>query len=42
MISAEEEAGTGENPEQVAARRGLALEDVAPAAMLRAKAGAGA
>lgn len=31
-----------ENPEQVAARRGLALEDVAPAAMLRAKAGAGA
>lgn len=31
-----------EMPEQVAARRGKALEDVAPAAMLRAKAGAGA
>jgi len=29
-----------ENPEQVAARRGKALEDVAPAAMLRARAGA--
>jgi small subunit ribosomal protein S5 len=28
-----------ENPEQVAARRGLPLEHVAPAAMLRAKAG---
>lgn len=28
-----------ENPEQVAARRGKALEDIAPAAMLRAKAG---
>ena len=28
-----------ERPEQVAARRGLALEDVAPAAMLRARAG---
>jgi len=30
-----------ESPEAVAARRGLPLEDVAPAAMLRAKAGAG-
>ena len=30
-----------EPPEAVAARRGLPLEDVAPAAMLRAKAGAG-
>jgi small subunit ribosomal protein S5 len=29
-------------PEEVAARRGLPLEDVAPAAMLRARAGAGA
>jgi len=29
-------------PEEVAARRGLALEDVAPAALLRARAGAGA
>ena len=28
-----------ERPEQVAARRGLAVEDVAPAAMLRARAG---
>ncbi len=28
-----------ENPEQVAARRGKAVEDVAPAAMLRARAG---
>lgn len=28
-----------ENPEQVAARRGKSVEDVAPAAMLRAKAG---
>jgi small subunit ribosomal protein S5 len=28
-----------ERPEQVAARRGKALEDVAPAAMLRARAG---
>lgn len=31
-----------ERPESVAARRGLPLEDVAPAAMLRARAGAGA
>jgi small subunit ribosomal protein S5 len=31
-----------ESPEQVAARRGLAVEDVAPAAMLRARAGVGA
>jgi len=30
-----------ESPEQVAARRGLPVEDVAPAAMLRARAGAG-
>ena len=30
-----------QRPEQVAARRGLPLEDVAPAAMLRAQAGAG-
>ena len=29
-------------PEEVAARRGLPLEDVAPSAMLRARAGAGA
>jgi small subunit ribosomal protein S5 len=29
-------------PEEIAARRGLALEDVAPPAMLRARAGAGA
>ncbi len=29
-------------PEEIAARRGLPLEDVAPAAMLRARAGAGA
>src|SRR5664280_1009020 len=29
-------------PEEVAARRGLPIEDVAPAAMLRARAGAGA
>jgi small subunit ribosomal protein S5 len=28
-------------PEEVAARRGLALEDVAPAGMLRARAGQG-
>lgn len=31
-----------ENPEAVAARRGKSLEDVAPAAMLRARAGVGA
>ena len=31
-----------EQPESVAARRGLPLEDVAPAALLRARAGAGA
>jgi len=31
-----------ESPEQVAARRGLAVEDVAPAGMLRARAGVGA
>ncbi len=31
-----------ESPEAVAARRGLPLEDVAPAALLRAKAGVGA
>ncbi len=31
-----------ERPEEVAARRGLPLEDVAPAALLRARAGAGA
>jgi small subunit ribosomal protein S5 len=31
-----------ERPESVAARRGLSLEDVAPAALLRARAGAGA
>lgn len=31
-----------ERPEQVAARRGLPVEDVAPAAMLRAQAGTGA
>jgi small subunit ribosomal protein S5 len=31
-----------ELPEQVAARRGLPVEDVAPAALLRAQAGAGA
>ncbi|MCA0436740.1 MAG: 30S ribosomal protein S5 [Austwickia sp.] len=31
-----------ERPESVAARRGLPLEDVAPAALLRARAGAGA
>jgi len=31
-----------ERPEQVAARRGLPLEDVAPAALLRARAGVGA
>jgi hypothetical protein len=31
-----------ERPEQVAARRGLPLEDVAPAAMLRARAEANA
>ncbi len=31
-----------ERPEQVAARRGLPLEDVAPAALLRARAGANA
>jgi small subunit ribosomal protein S5 len=31
-----------ERPEQVAARRGLALEDVAPAALLRAQAGGSA
>jgi small subunit ribosomal protein S5 len=30
-----------ESPEQVAARRGLAVEDVAPAGMLRARAGVG-
>ena len=30
-----------ESPEQVAARRGLPVEDVAPAGMLRARAGAG-
>jgi small subunit ribosomal protein S5 len=30
-----------ESPEAVAARRGLAVEDVAPAAMLRARAGVG-
>jgi small subunit ribosomal protein S5 len=29
-------------PEEVAARRGLPLEDVAPAGMLRARAGQGA
>ena len=29
-------------PEEIAARRGLPIEDVAPAAMLRARAGAGA
>jgi small subunit ribosomal protein S5 len=28
-------------PEEIAARRGLPLEDVAPAAMLRARAGQG-
>jgi small subunit ribosomal protein S5 len=31
-----------ERPEEVAARRGLAIEDVAPAALLRARAGVGA
>lgn len=31
-----------ERPEQVAARRGLPLEDVAPAALIRARAGVGA
>ncbi len=31
-----------ENPEAIAARRGLPLEDVAPAALLRARAGIGA
>jgi small subunit ribosomal protein S5 len=31
-----------ERPEEVAARRGLPIEDVAPAALLRARAGAGA
>jgi small subunit ribosomal protein S5 len=31
-----------ENPEAIAARRGLPLEDVAPAALLRARAGVGA
>jgi small subunit ribosomal protein S5 len=31
-----------ERPEQVAARRGLPMEDVAPAALLRARAGVGA
>jgi small subunit ribosomal protein S5 len=31
-----------ERPEAVAARRGLPIEDVAPPAMLRARAGAGA
>jgi small subunit ribosomal protein S5 len=31
-----------ERPEQVAARRGLPMEEVAPAALLRARAGAGA
>jgi small subunit ribosomal protein S5 len=31
-----------QRPEEVAARRGLPLEDVAPAAMLRARAQAGA
>jgi small subunit ribosomal protein S5 len=31
-----------QRPEEVAARRGLPLEDVAPAALLRARAGAGA
>jgi small subunit ribosomal protein S5 len=30
-----------ESPEAVAARRGLPVEDVAPAAMLQARAGAG-
>ena len=30
-----------ERPEEVAARRGLPLEDVAPAALLRARAGVG-
>jgi small subunit ribosomal protein S5 len=30
-----------ESPEQVAARRGLAVEDVAPAGMLRARAAVG-
>ncbi|CAM5503055.1 30S ribosomal protein S5 [Streptomyces abikoensis] len=29
-------------PEEIAARRGLPLEDVAPAALLRARAGVGA
>jgi small subunit ribosomal protein S5 len=31
-----------ERPESVAARRGLPLEDVAPASLLRARAGVGA
>ena len=31
-----------QRPEEIAARRGLPLEDVAPAAMLRARAAAGA
>jgi small subunit ribosomal protein S5 len=31
-----------QRPEEIAARRGLPLEDVAPAALLRARAGAGA
>ena len=31
-----------ERPEAIAARRGLPLEDVAPAALLRARAGVGA
>jgi small subunit ribosomal protein S5 len=30
-----------QRPEEVAARRGLPIEDVAPAAMLRARAGQG-
>ena len=31
-----------QRPEEIAARRGLPLEDVAPAALLRARAGVGA
>ena len=43
LVHATVEALKGlQRPEEIAARRGLPLEDVAPAALLRARAGAGA
>ncbi len=43
IVHATVEALAGlQRPEEIAARRGLPLEDVAPAALLRARAGAGA